>query len=64
MTASIDAMENDPEVGCGKGHVLEEFKEIQEVKGLIESLENSYNDQIARETSCERFTCRWMSEND
>ncbi|XP_048760810.2 tubulin-specific chaperone D-like [Ostrea edulis] len=52
MTASEEAMENEQE----KGHVLEEFKEIQEVKSLIGSLENSYNDQIARETSCERFT--------
>lgn len=56
MTASEEAMENEQE----KGHVLEEFKEIQEVKSLIGSLENSYNDQIARETSCERFTCMYL----
>lgn len=52
MTASMDAMEEEQ-----KGHVLEEFKDLQEVKSLIASLENTYNDQVAREASCERFTC-------
>lgn len=51
MTASMDAMEEEQ-----KGHVLEEFKDLQEVKSLIASLENTYNDQVAREASCERFT--------
>lgn len=55
MTASMDAMEEEQEYG--KGHVLEEFKDLQEVKSLIASLENTYNDQVAREASCERFTC-------
>nr|XP_022315849.1 tubulin-specific chaperone D-like [Crassostrea virginica] len=54
MTASMDAMDDDQEVG--KGHVLEEFKEIQELRSLIASVENTYNDQVAREASCERFT--------
>lgn len=53
MTASMDAMEEEQ----GKGHVLEEFKDLQEVKSLIASLKNTYNDQVAREASCERFTC-------
>ncbi|KAL5018127.1 hypothetical protein ScPMuIL_003849 [Solemya velum] len=39
-----------------KGHTLEEFKEIDEVRGLINSLVNIYNDQIASEASFERFT--------
>lgn len=51
----MDAMEEEQEYG--KGHVLEEFKDLQEVKSLIASLENTYNDQVAREASCERFTC-------
>ncbi|KAK3089885.1 hypothetical protein FSP39_007355 [Pinctada imbricata] len=38
------------------GHVLEEFKEIKEVRGLIDNLKDIYKDLIAREASCERFT--------
>ena len=56
MTASMDAMDDEQEVG--KGHVLEEFKEIQELRSLIASVGNTYNDQVAREASCERFTCK------
>lgn len=52
----MDAMDDDQEVG--KGHVLEEFKEVQELRSLIASVENTYNDQVAREASCERFTCK------
>jgi hypothetical protein len=38
-------------------HILEEFKEVEEIKGLIDSLKDIYNDQIAVETAVERFTC-------
>lgn len=38
-------------------NVHEYFKEIDEVKGLISSLPDIYNDQVAYETSYERFTC-------
>ena len=39
-------------------NVHEYFTEIDEVKGLISSLPDIYNDQVAYETSYERFTCR------
>lgn len=52
----MDAMDDDQEVG--KGHVLEEFKEVQELRSLIASVENTYNEQVAKEASCERFTCK------
>ena len=39
-------------------NVHEYFKEIDEVKGLIGSLPDIYNDQVAYETSYEKFTCR------
>ncbi|XP_060071725.1 tubulin-specific chaperone D-like [Ylistrum balloti] len=59
MAAGMDSFDNekqpDPET-IGKGHVLEEFKEIEEFKGLIDGLKHVYNDQIALEVSCERFT--------
>ena len=55
--AATEAMEDESEnAGCGKGHVLEEFKEIEEVRSLIDGLKDIYNDLIAREASCERFT--------
>jgi hypothetical protein len=30
---------------------------VEEIKGLIDSLKDIYNDQIAVETAVERFTC-------
>lgn len=41
-------------------YILEEFKEIDEVKSLISNLVNIYSEQIASETSFERFTCKWL----
>ncbi|XP_069124940.1 tubulin-specific chaperone D-like [Argopecten irradians] len=59
MAAGADSFDNEKQQDCdtlGKGHVLEEFKEIEEFKGLIDGLKDIYNDQIALEVSCERFT--------
>ncbi|OWF45618.1 tubulin-specific chaperone D-like [Mizuhopecten yessoensis] len=59
MAAGVDSFDNEKQSDIetyGKGHVLEEFKEIEEFKGLIAGLKNIYNDQIALEVSCERFT--------
>ena len=47
----------DDEKICREGHILEEFKEVEEIKGLIDSLKDIYNDQISVETAVERFTC-------
>lgn len=52
----IDNEEQSEGETVGKGHVLEEFKEMEEVNALIDGLKNVYNDQIAMEMSCERFT--------
>ncbi|KAJ8318891.1 hypothetical protein KUTeg_003982 [Tegillarca granosa] len=53
MAAAMDAPEDD----CiGKGHILDAFKEIDEIYGLIDSIKVIYKDQIAVETACERFT--------
>ena len=38
-------------------NVHEDFREADEVKGLISSLPDIYKDQVAVETSAERFTC-------
>lgn len=50
-----DNIEND-EKEIGKGHILEEFKEIDEIKGLIDNLKDIFKDQVAVETTVERFT--------
>ena len=39
------------------GSVHDEFKEYKEVKGLIESINHVYNNQIAVEMAVERFQC-------
>lgn len=49
--------ENEDEA-LGKGRILEEFKEIDEVRGLIDNLKDIFSDQIAVETTIERFTCK------
>ncbi|CAG2203358.1 TBCD [Mytilus edulis] len=46
----------DDEKEIGKGHILEEFKEINEIKGLIDNLKDIFKDQVAVETTVERFT--------
>ena len=38
-------------------NVHEDFREADEVKGLISSLPDIYKDQVAVEMSAERFTC-------
>lgn len=48
----------DDEKEIGKGHILEEFKEINEIKGLIDNLKDIFKDQVAVETTVERFTCK------
>ena len=40
-----------------KGHVLEEFKESEEIKGIISTLRSIHNDQIAVELALERCLC-------
>ena len=40
------------------GSVHDEFKEYKEVKGLIESINHVYNNQIAVEMAVERFQCK------
>jgi hypothetical protein len=57
MKMAADASEN-VEKEEPVGFCCEEFKEFDEVKGLISSLPNIYNDQIAVETAVERFTGR------
>ena len=42
---------------CYFANIHEDFREADEVKGLISSLPDVYKDQIAVETSAERFTC-------
>ena len=55
MKMAADALENvDKEEPVG--FCCEEFKEAEEVKGLIGTLPDIYNDQIAVETAVERFT--------
>ena len=54
---SMANKKDDDEKICREGHILEEFKEVEEIKGLIDSLKDIYNDQIAVETAVERFTC-------
>ncbi|CAH1795099.1 unnamed protein product, partial [Owenia fusiformis] len=48
-------VEKDEEA-VGMGSIHEEFKEFDEVKSLIDSLKDVYDDQIALEMSCERIT--------
>ena len=54
---SMANKKEDDEKICREGHILEEFKEVEEIKGLIDSLKDIYNDQISVETAVERFTC-------
>ncbi|XP_052769851.1 tubulin-specific chaperone D-like isoform X2 [Mya arenaria] len=56
MAADESNQEDDGMVPIGLGCANEEFKEVLEVKELLDSLPNVYNDQIAMETVLERFT--------
>lgn len=45
----------------GFGCVHEEFKEIEEVKGLINTIPDIYNDQISVEVAQEKFLCKFKA---
>ncbi|KAH3872506.1 hypothetical protein DPMN_035722 [Dreissena polymorpha] len=54
--AAEDSQQDDGMEAIGFGCVNEEFKEIEEVRSLISKLTDVYTDQIAMETTVERFT--------
>ena len=63
MAAVSDAKRSsDPQdsVDCEeeKRATHDHFKEIQEVRDLIDSLKNVWNDLRGAEMACERFTCK------
>ena len=67
MAAISDAKRSDDQqdvAGCKEDEqraVHEDFSEIQEVRGLIDSLKNVWNDLRGAEMACERFTCELSS---
>ena len=49
----------DMPAALAMGGTLEEFKEVEEVKKLIEDIVNIYKDNIAVELTCERMQCTY-----
>ena len=68
MAMAGEQENEDPYDALNCGSNLDEFKHLDEVKGLISNLPDIYEDQVAVEASCERFTCkssahRWHPES-
>lgn len=59
MAADEKELADDGMDAIGLGCALEEFKEIDDVKGLISTIPDIYNDQIAMETALERYLCKY-----
>lgn len=60
MTQKKEPMEGEDDVECtvSKACFLEEFKEVHEMRELIDSLPNICGDMTAVETAYERFLCK------
>lgn len=56
-----DGGEGDGPGVHGGGAAHEEFKEVQEVLGLIDKIPNICNDQLAVEVAVDRFRCKLIS---
>ena len=56
-----ESMEIDKDNKKKCANILNEFKEVDEVRSLIENLENIYADQISVETAHERYLCEFMT---
>lgn len=58
-SGDADTKMGDSEDGIEKGSTHEDFKEFEELRGLVSGLQNVYKDQNALEMSCERITCKF-----
>lgn len=56
-TESSSVMEVEDTEGDEQKAYHEEFKEIEEIRSLIDGLKDVYDDLRSLEMSCERFTC-------
>jgi len=58
MAADEKEIADDGMEAIGFGCVHEEFKEIEDIKGLINSIQDIYTDQIAVEVALEKYLCK------
>ena len=60
MTASHNTAPVNTTKGVSYGHILEEFKEVKEIEGIISNIVNIYTDQIAVEMAVEKYLCEYV----
>lgn len=56
ITPDLDGLDDKYDY-LALGNVLEEFKEVDELKGIIGNLSSIFKDQIAVEMALERYLC-------